>query len=226
MKVVTASLIGLLVAAPAFAQTIATWSFESSLPSTSGPIAPEVGSGSASIFHASASTYSSPAGNGSSHSYSSNGWSVNDYYQFQASSLGDAGLSLTWDQTSSSTGPKDFGLSYSTDGVNFTNVENYTVLVNGSPNPAWNGTTTSSLYTNTVNLSSVAALDNQATVYFRLTDLDTVAENGGAVQAAGTDRVDNVSITAVPEPATYALILGAASFAFGLGRNKRRRFSS
>ncbi len=226
MKVIIAPLIGLLAAAPVFSQTIASWTFESSQPNTSGPIAPETGAGTASIYHAAASTYSSPAGNGSSHSYSSNGWSSNDYYQFQTSTLGDTGLTLSWDQTSSSTGPKDFALSYSTNAINFTTVENFTVLINGTPNPAWNATTKSSLYSNTYDFSGIGALNNQSMVYFRLTDLDSTAENGATVATAGTDRVDNFAITAIPEPSTYAALLGAATFALGFARGRRQQVSS
>ncbi len=52
-------------ASSAMAGTIADWTFETSIPSTAGPYSPEVGAGSATGSHAAASTYSSPAGNGS-----------------------------------------------------------------------------------------------------------------------------------------------------------------
>src|SRR6266446_9928561 len=84
---------------------IAQWTFETSIPATAGPFAPEVGSGSASGLHAGAAVYSSPAGNGSAHSYSANTWAVGDYWQFQTSTLGFSGIALSWDQASSSTGP-------------------------------------------------------------------------------------------------------------------------
>src|ERR1700742_1621680 len=58
------------VALPAHASIIADWTFETSQPVTAGPYSPEIGAGSASGSHAGASTYSTPAGNGSAHSYS------------------------------------------------------------------------------------------------------------------------------------------------------------
>jgi hypothetical protein len=202
-----------LGSAGAQAATIATWTFESSQPATSGPFAPELGSGSALGHHAStAAVYSSPAGNGSPHSFSSNTWSAGDYYQFSVSSLGFQNLTLSWDQASSSTGPADFALAYSTNGTNFVNVNNYSVLINGSPNPSWNQSTSSSLYTLTDNLASIGALNNQATVYFRLIDTNTTAENGGTVATAGTDRVDNFTVSAVT-----AVPLPAAAWLFGSG---------
>jgi hypothetical protein len=209
----------------AHADTLADWSFESTLPSSAGPYSPEVGAGSIQGNHASAMTvYSSPAGNGSSHSYSSTNWASGDYYQFSVSTLGSDDIALSFDQASSNTGPRDFELSYSTNGVTFTNFASYQVLANASPNPVWNGSTSSSLYTITENLSSIASLDNQGTVYFRLTDTDSVSANGGAVGTAGTDRLDNVlvsgAVAPVPLPTT-ALLLGGGLI--GLMGTRRRR---
>src|SRR5262249_39698724 len=120
---------------------IADWTFESTAPATAGPFAPEIGSGSALGHHAGSSTYSAPVGNGSSHSFSSTAWSVGDYYQFEVSSAGLSGLSVSWDQTSSNTGPRDFLFEYSTDGSSFTTLFDYSVPANAgtttwSSNPA------------------------------------------------------------------------------------------
>ncbi len=205
------------------AATIATWNFETSQPLTAGPVLAEIGTGTALGHHSNAAVaYSTPAGNGSSHSFSSNTWSVGDYYQFSASTLGDTDVTLSWDQTSSSTGPKDFTLSYSTDGTNFTNFTSYSVAVNGSPNPAWNQSTASSLYTFDADLSSITALDNQAAVYFRLVDKDGTAENGDTVATAGTDRVDNVTMAASPVPLRAAVWLFGSGFAMLAGLRRKR----
>ena len=121
-----------LSASAAHATTIATWTFETSQPGVvDGPAAPgagiyitnitaEVGTGTASGLHAGAATYSSPAGNGSSHSFSGNTWAVGDFYQFAVSTVGAQNIQVSYDQTSSGTGPGQFYLAYSTDGVNFT----------------------------------------------------------------------------------------------------------
>jgi hypothetical protein len=216
-----------LTSASALASNIAVWTFETSQPTTAGPFSPESGSGSALGFHSSGSTvYSSPAGNGSAHSFSSNTWTVGDYYQFQVSTAGFSALTLSWDQTSSNTGPRDFQLGYSTDGVNFTNFGSiYSVLANASPNPVWNSTTSSSIYTFTDNLSGIAALNNQAAVLFRLVDASTVSANGSAVATAGTDRVDNFivsgTLAAVPLPAT-AWLFGSGIVAMGAIARRRR----
>ncbi len=194
---------------------IAQWTFETSIPATAGPFAPEVGSGSASGLHAGAAAYSSPAGNGSAHSYSANTWAVGDYWQFQTSTLGFSGIALSWDQASSSTGPVHFQLQYSTDGTTFnTFVADYLVLTNAtSANNEGTGLATApwttgggrqSAYTYSYDLSGVTALNNQSSVYFRLVDDNAINAQGITVPASGTDRVDNFTV-AVPEPSSVVL---------------------
>jgi hypothetical protein len=212
------------------ASIIADWTFETSQPATAGPISPESGNGSATGSHVGATVYSSPAGNGSSHSYSSTLWAVGDYYQFQVNTLGEMDIQLSWDQASSNTGPGQFGLFYSTDGVNFTQFgADYTVLANAAPNPVWNAITPSPLYSYNVDLSSINALNNAATVYFRLTDNSTVSANGGMVGTGGTDRVDNFEVTgsdivaAVPEASTWYAGIGLSFVMLGSFVRKIRK---
>jgi hypothetical protein len=188
--------------------TIAQWTFETSVPATSGPFDPEVGGGSALGSHASSSTYSSTAGNGSSHSFSVNNWAVGDYWEFTVSTLNYSEITLSWDQTSSNTGPRDYKLAYSTDGSLFTDFATYIVLSYASPNPAWSSSTTHSEYNLFADLSAITTLNNQANIYFRLIDNSTTSANGGTVGSSGTDRVDNFIVSgtpaaaAVPEPST------------------------
>ncbi len=210
------------VATPASAAvTIAGWTFESSVPTSAGPHAAEVGIGTATGFHASSSTvYSNPAGNGSTESFSSNNWSVGDYYQFQVSTLGFQDIMVSFDHTSSNTGPRDFSVQASTDGSTFGNLGNYAVLANASPNPVWSSSMPrSDIYSFT--FSGNTQIANQANVLFRLVAASTVSANGGIVASAGTSRVDNFAVmaTPVPEPETYAMILaGLAVVAFGARR--------
>lgn len=197
------------VAGSARAAVIADWTFENSPPTNSGPIYADAGAdagiAAASGSHAGASTYSSPAGNGSAHSYASTNWAVGDYYQFTATAANFSDIQFVFDQTSSNTGPGQFQLEYST-GAGFTNFGSpYTVLANASPNPPWNATNGSTIYTTTDNLSSIAALSTAATATFRLVDTSTTSANGGTVGSSGTDRVDNVIIETVPSLAVLSL---------------------
>ena len=225
MKTVAALMVLAGVAASANAAvTLAEWTFEVSVPATAGPHAAEGGlnAGAASLasgFHALATVYSNPVGNGSAESFSSNTWSVGDYYQFTTSTAGYNNITIAWDQTSSNTGPRDFNIQWSTDGVVFNNIGGvYSVLANAAPNPVWTSASGAPLYT--FNVAGPAALDNQAQIYIRLTNANTISANGGTVAAGGTDRVDNVIIggTLVPAPASLALV-GLA----GLVAGRRRR---
>src|SRR2546425_122973 len=91
------------------ADIIADWTFETSplaapvtgATQTYGPAdaGAQTGGSSASGVHASALTsWSSPVGNGSVHSFSANTWAVNDYWQFQVSTLGYTSIALQWQQ--------------------------------------------------------------------------------------------------------------------------------
>jgi hypothetical protein len=221
MKTVFCSFCGLLVAAaPIQAQTIAQWTFETSFGGISGTgttlsgIVPEVGTGSASGVHLGAATsWSSPSGNGSSHSFNANTWAVGDYWQFQTTTVGYQNIRVSYDQTSSSSGPGKGILQYSTDGIAFTPVTaEYTILANGSPHSSWNMTTHNSFYTFDYDLSSISGLNNAASVFFRILDTQPVSADGGIVAAAGTDRVDNFTIAVVPEPQGLFLLAGLALF--------------
>ena len=224
---IIASLLLGAIAAPLSAQVIAGWNFDaatiSSTSTSFGPITADVGSGSASGQHAAAATaWSTVVGNASAKSFNSNNWAVGDFYQFQTSTAGKSGIAVSWDQTGSATGPKDFSLSYSTDGTTFTSFASYSILVNGTPNSPWtSGGSRNSAYTLSYDLSAITALDNSANVYFRLIDASTTALNGGTVATAGSDRVDNFTITAIPEPSTYALLSGLVGLSAAALRRRR-----
>jgi len=194
----------LLTASAASASNIATWTFETSLPAGAPGagvwltnLTAEVGTGTAAGLHAGASTYSNPAGNGSAHSFSSTAWAVGDFYQFAVSTLGAQSIQITYDQTASGTGPGQFYLAYSTDGVNFTvaDARTNTIAVNASPNPTWSATgTRSPIYTTNYDLSAITAINNQSVVYFRVVCASTVSANGGTVASGGTCRIDNFEV--------------------------------
>jgi hypothetical protein len=208
-----------------FGAVIADWGFQIVTPAdstgtTSGPHNPDAGAGQALGVHASSATaWSTPAGNGSTESFSSNNWAVGDYYQFRVSTLGYEDITVSWHQTGSNTGPRDFTFQYSTNGTTFTNFLDYSIT-----NDSWSSTgspKSESIYT--ANLSAISALDDQANVYFRLTQRTTVAiSSANPVATGGTGRVDNFVVNAnlIPEPASLALLAIG-----GLGLLARRRRS-
>lgn len=215
----------LLVSPLAFGDTIANWTFETSqpgavtLPASPGAgtwltnIAAENGIGTAAGWHAGATTYSSPAGNASFHSFSSTVWTnVGDCYQFAVSSVGFQNIAVSYDQTSSGSGPRDFIFSYSTDGVIFTPFgSTYIVLTNassannegsGKSTSAWSSSgSQQSAFTASYDLSSITALNNQSVVYFRVSLADTTNAPGNpTTSTVGANRVDNFLVSASTIP--------------------------
>jgi hypothetical protein len=180
----------------------ARWTFEVSQPTAANQatitnIDPELGDGNARGVHLSSGTdYSSPVGNGSNESFSSNTWAVGDFYEFQISTEGYQDINISFDHTSSPTGPRDFGIFYSTTGVGaFSDTGiTYTVLENDSPNPTWSSESPHAEFSYEFDLSEISALDDQATMFLRLVDLSTASASNGTVGTSGTSRVDNFSI--------------------------------
>ena len=168
-------------------------------------------------YHAlTATVWSSPTGNGSTYSFSSNNWTIGDYYQVSVSTIGYSGVSISWDQTRSGTGPATFDAVMSVDGgANWTTIlAGYSVVqagFAGTNTTSWSSVTPQAGFTLTA--VAGAAADEQANVLFRLRSTVTTA-------AAGTNRVDNIVVsgTAIPAPGAIAL-LGVA----GLVGSRRRR---
>jgi hypothetical protein len=218
--------VALTSASSANAVTIAQWTFESipstysSTSATAGSFSPEVGLGSATASHSSsATTYTSPVGNGSLRSLSSNNWAFGDYYQFQVSTVDFNSINVSFDRTGSSTGPRDFRFAYSTNGTTFSNFSQYGVSAT-----TWTSGSSISASTLSFNFSQFSLLNNQATVFFRLIANSATAINGTAVGSAGTSRVDNFTVTgtAVPEPSSFLGLLGIGAIG-GIAQFARNR---
>jgi MYXO-CTERM domain-containing protein len=169
-------------------------------------ITADSGTGTASAFHGSAATdYSTPGGNGSANSLSSNTWAVGDYYQFTADLTSVTGAQLEFDQVSSSTGPGAFKVQISTDGTNFTDLAGSAYTSSSAVSFSASG---SELTTSPPRfLFDISALDGFSTAAIRL--VDTAAPTG----TSGTSRVDNVTFgsnltppTVAPEPASLGVL--------------------
>lgn len=167
-----------------------------------------------------ATAYSSPSGNGSTYSFSSNNWSPGDYYQASVSTTGYSGISVSWDQARSSTGPVAFQLMMSVDsGQNFTSASAYNVTQTGGAGApgTWGSINYLSAYTLLVNLP--ASADNLGTLILRFQNAEVSASN-----PVGSNRIDNVQIfgSVVPEPSTMILGTFGAAFALALARRRSR----
>ncbi len=193
--------------------TIAKWTFENLTIATGSVytngnahvitnVPSEIGNGIASGYHAGVSgtgnaVFSTVSGNGSAKALTSNGWTNNplapsgDYYQFAVSTVGFTNIGFSFDAVGSSTGPRDFIVKYSTDGVNFTQFgSGYTVL----STPSWSASTAQSGESYTNDLSSITTLANASVVYIRLVMNSNTSIGGAAVGTGGTSRVDNFNV--------------------------------
>ena len=194
------SLLALLAATwtpPCLAETIATWSFESYVPSATlgqfeGPIPEDFGVGDATGFHQTATLWSTPTGNGSAKSLASGGWTTGDYLEFYVPTLGYENISFAWDQSRASTGPTTFALQYSLDGNDFTQFGANVSVLAIPPNPAWSAAVNNVSYRHSFNLSSINTIENSE-VYFRLVNV-TAAASPGLV------RFDNVVVSGTAAP--------------------------
>ncbi len=207
-----------------FGDILSSWTFQTTRPTTSGPHAAESGLFAASSFAStnSGGTISSPAGNGNSNSFSSNGWNAGEYYQFTTNTVGFDAITVSYAQATSGTGPRDFQFQFSTDGTNFTNFGAGYV----GPTTDFNLTLPNSANVLSFDLSGITELNNSSLSVFRIAVVGSASENNGTIAAGGTFRVDDffvngTSISAVPEPTSIAL-LSVAGIA-GLATSHRRR---
>jgi hypothetical protein len=168
-------------------------------------------------YHAlSNSSFSGIPGFGSTHSMSADNWSIGDFFEFQTSTFGYTNIAISFDQFRSSSGPLDWNFEYSTNGSLFT-----TALTYSATNlTAWTVGAHQSIYTFSVDLSSLSALANDTNVYFRIV-ADSVP--GGT---AGTSGVNNFLVSGnpipVPEPSSAALV-GLAGFFCARFETRSRR---
>ena len=213
-----------VAAATASADLVCGWTMPTAIPAATTGVsynygAANQGTGAAgsmlSSAHAvAATTYSSPAGNGSTYSLSTHNWTIGDKYQVAFSTIGSAGLSISWDQTRSGTGPATFDALLSIDGgATWTNLlAGYSVIqagLAGTNTTSWNTVTNQVGFTQTVALGLAA--ENLADVRVRFSSTVTTA-------AGGTNRIDNIRVTNnIPSPGAIAL-LGLA----GLVARRRR----
>ena len=168
-------------------------------------------------------SYTAPAGNGSTYSFSSNVWKAGDYYSATFDTLGYSDVSFAFDMTRSATGPATWAVEMSVNGGAFSALlASYSPIVNTTVAggvSAWSASIPQqAAFTSTLNLGSAA--DNAATVTIRIRALVDPVNGSGAYQAGGTARVDNLMVngTAIPAPGALAL-LGVA----GLVGSRRRR---
>ena len=124
------------------------------------------------------------------------------YITFSLSMSGYQDLILSYATTRTSTGFTDQIWSYSTDDSAFTP---FTTINGASSIPVASTPTSASYAVDIVDFSTVSSLNNDSTIWIRLT-------LNGASGSTGADRFDNIQFNAsdyiapVPEPAAFGLI--------------------
>ena len=122
-----------------------------------------------------------------------------------SNTTGYTDINLSWAQRGTSTGFTSRAFEYSTNGGG-----SFTPLAFTGDTGALSATFT----TVSPNLTGITALENNANVVFRLT-------LSGATNSSGNNRFDNFVVqgTAIPEPATFGLLM-VAGLAFAASRRR------
>jgi hypothetical protein len=200
--------------------TYARWTFEESRPTSPGPHAPEEGTGSAFVVHNGSSESSSAVGNGSEHSFSSTGWRVGDYFQFNfirpnlPDHMGNTTLIIEFDMASNGVQPPSFVVQVSRNDGPFSSGTEQDLPSDAPPNVAWNSSTRQARYQFRRGLGS--SFSNSYSYRFLCDDVPFPLDLNMDV------RIDNVNVYSVPEPASGLL---AACALVGLAVFRRRAAS-
>ena len=189
--------------------TIVSYSFENTLTPTTGSAI-------------SAITWNSGGSEGYATVFSSQGQSLSvggfqsgEYYQLTLNAAGYRNIILnSFRSNGTGSAPLNWKISYSTTGVSgtFTDASAYTL-----------STSTAAASTTIAGISLPSAADNHPSLVLRFVATSSTRLDGNAAAANGTVRLDNLSLsaTAIPEPSTFAAILGAVVLS-GLIIRRRR----
>ncbi len=113
---------------------------------------------------------------------------------------------VNFTSTSSNTGPRDFKIQYATAaGGPYTDTDVTYINQPSAGTISWSSS--ANFYhpghDKWVDLTSISALDDQASLFFRFVDNSTTSANGGTVATGGTSRIDNVTFLADYVPQIY-----------------------
>jgi PEP-CTERM motif len=223
---------------PAFSQsTLTLWNFNSIIPDAAtgtGTTTPATGSGTASLAGGMTATFASGDANGGSSDPASgddSGWNLTTFAaqgtgdrtrgaQFLVSTVGFSDIQVSYDLRHSNTSSRFEQFQYTTDGATWTD---FGSLFDGNAGDTW-------FNNRSLDLSAISAVENNALFGFRVvaafapsTSSYAPSSIAGTYGTAGTWRFDmvTVSATAIPEPSTYAMLLGLGVFGLIVLRRSR-----
>jgi hypothetical protein len=213
-------------------QTIVQWNFNSNPAdnaTSTGTLTPNIGTGTASLVGGTTETFATGAGSSDPATADDSGWNTTTYaaqgagdrtrgVQFAVSTAGWFDVVVSWDQRHSNTAARHVQFQYSTDGVSF--IDHGALFVGDSGDTWFNG--------RTVDLSTVVGVNNNPNFAFRIVSAfapDTSAyqasRTGSTYSTGGTLRFDMVTVSAVPEPEAYALMLAGLGMLGWVARRRR-----
>jgi hypothetical protein len=216
-------------------QTVVQWNFNSNPPDgvlTTGTLVPNIGTGTASLVGGTTATFASGAAGGGSTdpaTADNSGWNTMTYpaqgagdrtrgVQFAVSTAGWFDVVVSWDQRHSNTSARHVQFQYSTDGVSF--IDHGALFVADRGDAWFNG--------RTVDLSTIVGVNNNPNFAFRIVSAFApggtgyeASNTGSTYGTAGTLRFDMVTVSAVPEPEAYALMLAGLGMLGWVARRRR-----
>ncbi|MFN8291488.1 MAG: T9SS type A sorting domain-containing protein [Chitinophagaceae bacterium] len=162
-----------------------------------------------------ATVWSNPVGNGSSKSVATSRWGTGDYYQVFLNASGFQDLTVSWDATGSSTGPRDFKVQYSTDNITYTDAAGLNSTYQLTEE-TWSSATNDPVSARTLDLSYLSVLNNSSAVYLRFAVTSNTSIAGGTVATGGTSRIDNITVSGIAIPANTITLTGISATTFNL----------
>jgi hypothetical protein len=127
------------------------------------------------------------------------------YWMITISTAGYESLKISSRQRSSTTGPRDFKVQYSTNGVLWTDVSGTTITC---------GTTFGA--GDLTNVDLPAACNHQATLHIRWIMVSETSVGGSTVAAAGTNRIDDILISGTSGTSVISATLSPSSFVYNI----------
>ncbi|MFD2328564.1 S-layer homology domain-containing protein [Cohnella sp. GCM10020058] len=180
-------MVGVQPAAAASPTTIASWDFDGSSPLATGGTPANAGIAKMDVGGGPSSTLSYVTGVAGK-AISTTNWQAGTGYWTTIIDTDDySNIVLSWKQYGSNTGPKEFKLQYSTNGIDYTDVNGAAVSL--APG-AWSSLS---------NITLPADASNQSKLYLKWLNTSTVAiSSASAVASSGTNRLDDIVVSGTP----------------------------
>lgn len=216
----------------AYADTVASWDFNSSEPDaavSTGSLTPRVGTGLALALPGSTATFASGSGSSDTTASDNSAWNLSTFapqgqdnglrgFEFQVSTLGFEQIVVSFDMRHTATAAKHEVFQYALDGIHFVD------------HSVWAPAAASAWETRQIDLSNIAGIGQNPNVVLRVvagfepgTQAYQATGDASNYSTLGTWRVDSFSVmgaavSAVPESQTHVMLLAGLVCILGVRR--------